>query len=265
MVEVNWILSFSTHGSPYHHWKPPTSLLTLPNHMAEWAYETHRVCTVCMAFWSSTAHSPQWAGTWQGGPKDREGSVTFSFSPLGYGRFRYYSIRVKFTSESLSLPLCDSVAFFLKARPLILTSFPLSGNISILRCPRSIGSFLMRTDTFHPPHLAVQSWWERRQRTFLHSWVLDPAFIATPERETRSFSVCLWLCLAKSHLFVYIFVFSLTAVILKLLQSSPGTNPTPHIRRRGSFVIAQLLAWSALCRYPHAPTLFNIPSLSKVI
>lgn len=82
MAEVNWILKLNTHGSPYLHSKPPTSLLDLPNHKAERAYEIDRACTVCMALCRSTAHSPQWVGTQGGGPNDRGPSVTFSLGPF---------------------------------------------------------------------------------------------------------------------------------------------------------------------------------------
>ncbi len=55
--------------------------------------------------------------------------------------------------------------------------------------------------TLSPPCLVLSTWWERRQRTFLHSWVLDAALITTPETETWALSVS--SCLFHSVVFLF--------------------------------------------------------------
>ena len=76
--------------------------------------------------------------------------------------------------------------------------------------------------TLSLPRLLLPTWWERRQRTFLHSWVLDAALITAPETETWSLGVCSCLCFAQSpcesHLFVSTFVFFLSTVTLEPQQ-----------------------------------------------
>lgn len=150
MAEVNWILKLGTRGSLYLHSQPPTSLLDMPNHMAEWAYEIHRVLTVCMVLCYSTAHSPQWAGTRGGGPSDRGPVLPLALACLPWRiqmLFNHGLIWIGFSS-SLSRSDCCSLFILHERDTSVFPSFLLSGNIWILRWPCSISSFLKQADTF---------------------------------------------------------------------------------------------------------------------
>lgn len=130
---------------------------------------------------------------WQGA------SVTFSLGsfavkdsaiiPSRFNSNRFFFFVALWLSFSFNLHESDT--------SVSLPVFPLSDNIWILRWPCSISSFLNKL-TLSPPCLVLSTWWERRQRTFLHSWVLDAALITTPETETWSLSMCSTLCLTQS-------------------------------------------------------------------
>ena len=70
----------------------------------------------------------------------------------------------------------------------------------------SVPSWNTPTHSLHPVSFS-STWWERRQRTFLHSWVLDAALITTPETETWSCS-CRLLASAPVSVFVSICLFA---------------------------------------------------------
>lgn len=77
-------------------------------------------------------------------------------------------------------------------------------------------------------NMHLSTWWERRQWTFLHSWVLDAALITTPETETWSLSACscLVLFIFSFPLFVSLFVSLCLKVRLPCIiiaQCLPGT------------------------------------------
>lgn len=111
------------------------------------------------------------------------------------------------TSSSLLLSDCCSASFFTEGIPLPSCLSPewqyLNPQMALQYQYPS-----WNKPKLSPPRLVLSTWWERRQRTFLHSWVLDAALITPPETGTWSLSVC--SCLFRSVFFsfcLFVFVF----------------------------------------------------------
>lgn len=200
MAEVNWILKLGTHRSPYLHSQPPTSPLYLPNHtgwMSLWdrqsAHCTYGPLLLHRSLTTVGFYSRRGSG-WQGA------SVTFSLGSFA-GKHSGLILSQFYWSRSLSLSDCCSVSFLGKAIPLSSPRpRPPPPPVAIFESSDGLAVSVPSWNklTLSPPRLVLSTWWERRQRTFLHSWVLDAALITTPETETWSLSVCSCLCFAQS-------------------------------------------------------------------
>lgn len=131
--------------------------------------------------------------------------------------------------------------------------------------------FLPETNRPSPPSLLLSTWWERRQRTFLHSWVLDAALITTPETETRSLSASSCLCLTRSS--------SHSSFFFPLLSFSqrPTTSTVFSISdSMAAYALASqakliwhrdctVFTWHALLQWSHPPTLVTLESTSPLL
>lgn len=244
MEDVKWILKLGTHASPYLHSQPPTSLLELPNHTAEWAYEIDRALTVRMVLCCSTAHSPQWAGTQGEGPDDRGPSVpclgSFTMKDLSVIQSQFQNLILFFVAFWLLF------CFILSESN--MSAFPRSCSIWVLSWPCSISSFLKQAHTFSAPSHSV--YLMIKTSAFLPVWLGVRRHFSNKPRDGNMIIFSLF------HSVFFSFFVSTRLCVSCVFC----------LRRRLTWHRdCTVLTWHALLQWSHLPTLVTLESTSLLL